>query len=131
MNCKTKWAAYWEVHEYPVDWEKAEEIEKVFDQFRDIVSNAGLRLRVPPHVIIRLSQGPIPMEEIVALAAAAVDKMVYGKLRSGCVEVPAALDRGEIHLNGNFVVFKEWIGENRQIDLISIGVCGPFRGVSL
>lgn len=126
MNAiQKKWSFYWETYQMTIDWAKAQQLETMFTILSNLVlKESGLNVRIPPHVTIRLAQGPLQKDQIIELVVASIDKMVHGILRPGAVEVPAAVEREEIHINNNFIVFKEWISEKRQIDLISIGVCG-------
>ena len=122
---KKKWSNYWEAYELPIDWGKAEQLEVIFQRLSKLVKEkSGYNVRIPPHVIIRLSQGPLTTEEIGELSLAVVNGILFKEeISSSIKEVPAAAGRKEFRIRGNFIVFKFWTQDGR-LDFISMGKSG-------
>jgi len=125
IDIKEKFSLYWELYEAPVDWGKLNEINTfVCDLEKYLYELTRLNLHVAEHAMIRLSQGPIALEEIKELFIASIEVMASGKCSPGYNKKEVALGRTEVFNENFFCVCKEWKTEKAQLDIISVGVKG-------
>jgi len=124
LTIKEEYSQYWEIHELEVDWGKLEALHSMFEDMSvSFQSLANVSVRVPPHTIIRLAQGPISIDDIHDLAKSAIMTMVYNN--SGSYKVKSGHSgRMEVYSDTLFMVCKSWIKQKGQVDLISAGIRG-------
>ena len=126
-----RYSLFWEIYEAPINWNKLEELTNLYQEVSQIVKRlTGVNLRVAPHTIIRLAQGPLSIQEIKEISFASIEYLIEGKLKKEFFCKTVKFERTEIFNQKNFIVCKDWRFEKNQIDIISAGVRGRRPSIS-
>jgi len=125
-----KYSGFWEFFERRVNLDKLVELSNFFNDMSKAMPHVTSKrkcgrvtLKVSPHVVLRLAQSAMSMEEVKSITLASLEYLLEGTKKRYLVKT-VMNNREEVYSDKSFMVVKNWIQEKRQVDFISCGLRG-------